>query len=71
MRFLPRDEKFYDFFEASVKKVVQGAAQLEELIKNFKEVPLKAKQIKDTEHEGDLITHHTIEMLHLTFVTPL
>lgn len=71
MRFLPRDEKFYDFFEASVKKVVQGATQLEELIKNFKEVPIKAKQIKDTEHEGDLITHHTIEMLNLTFVTPL
>jgi len=71
MRFLPRDEKFYDFFEASVRKVVEGATQLEELIRDFKEVPLKAKRIKDIEHEGDLITHNTIETLNRTFVTPL
>jgi len=71
MRFLPRDEKFYDLFEISVKKVVEGAMRLEELIKDFKEVSLRAKQIKDIEHEGDLITHNTIEMLNRTFVTPL
>ena len=71
MRFLPRDERFYDFFEASAKKVVEGAVQLEEMIREFKEVPLKAKQIKDTEHEGDVVTHNTIEMLNRTFITPL
>ena len=71
MRFLPSDERFYDFFEASVKKVVQGAVQLEELIGDFSNVPLRAKQIKDTEHEGDVITHDTIEMLNRTFITPL
>lgn len=71
MRFLPRDEKFYDLFESSVKKVVQGAMQLEDMIRDFKEVALKAKEIKDTEHEGDVITHETIEMLNRTFITPL
>src|SRR3990167_612497 len=71
MRFLPRDEKFYDFFENSVTKVVEGATQLEDLIRDFREVSLKAKKIKDTEHEGDVITHDTIEMLNRTFVTPL
>lgn len=71
MRFLPRDEKFYDLFEAGAKKAVEGAVQLQDLIRNLKEVPLKAKQIKDIEHEGDLITHNTIEMLNRTFVTPL
>ncbi len=71
MRFLPSDERFYDFFEASVKKVVEGAVELEELIGDFKDVPLRAKQIKDTEHEGDVITHDTIEMLNRTFITPL
>jgi uncharacterized protein len=34
-------------------------------------VPLKAKRIKDVEHEADLITHETIEKLNKTFVTPL
>ncbi|MBI2985516.1 MAG: DUF47 domain-containing protein [Deltaproteobacteria bacterium] len=71
MRFLPRDEKFYELFEASVSKVVEGATQLEDLIRDFKEVSLKAKKIKDTEHEGDVVTHDTIQMLNRTFVTPL
>lgn len=71
MRLLPNDERFYDQFEASAKKVVEGATELEALIKDFREVPVRAKQIKDTEHEGDVITHHTIEMLNRTFITPL
>ncbi|MFQ5851646.1 MAG: DUF47 domain-containing protein [Candidatus Binatia bacterium] len=71
MRFLPRDERFYDLFETSVKKVLEGAIQLEQLIRDFKEVPLRAKRIKDVEHEADLVTHNTIEMLNRTFVTPL
>ena len=71
MRFFPRDERFYDLFEASVEKVLEGAIQLEQLIQDYREVSLKAKRIKDVEHEGDLITHRTIEMLNRTFVTPL
>ena len=71
MRFLPRDEKFYDLFENAVKKVLEGAVQLEELIKDFNDVALRAKGIKDTEHDGDVITHNTIEMLNRTFITPL
>ncbi|HEY2986189.1 MAG TPA: DUF47 domain-containing protein [Candidatus Binatia bacterium] len=71
MRFLPSDERFYDWFEASVKKVVEGAVQLSELIKDYRDVALRAKEIKDTEHEGDVITHNTIEMLNRTFITPL
>jgi predicted phosphate transport protein (TIGR00153 family) len=71
MRFLPNDERFYDLFEASAKKVVEGALGLEELIKDFREVAVRAKQIKDTEHEGDVVTHDTIEMLNRTFITPL
>jgi predicted phosphate transport protein (TIGR00153 family) len=70
MRFLPRDEKFYDFFEKCAQQAVQGAVQLEELLRNFSDVRVKAKQIKDIEHEGDLITHDTIESLNRTFITP-
>ena len=70
MRFLPRDEKFYDFFEKSAQQAVQNALQLEQLLRNFNDVQVKAKQIKDIEHEGDLITHDTIENLNRTFITP-
>ena len=71
MKFLPRDEKFYDFFEKGAHQVVQGAIQLEELLKNFDDVQVKTKKIKATEHEGDVITHDTIENLNRTFITPL
>jgi predicted phosphate transport protein (TIGR00153 family) len=71
MRFLPRDEKFYDFFEKGARQVVQGAICLEELLKNFDDVQVKTKKIKAIEHEGDLITHDTIENLNRTFITPL
>jgi predicted phosphate transport protein (TIGR00153 family) len=71
MRFLPRDEKFYDFFEKGAHQVVQGAIHLEELLKNFDDVQVKTKKIKAIEHEGDVITHDTIENLNRTFITPL
>src|SRR5205823_14592003 len=70
MRFLPRDDKFYDFFEKSAQQAVQGALQLEQLLRNLDDVQVKAKQIKDIEHEGDLITNDTIEKLNRTFITP-
>src|SRR5205814_9931644 len=70
MRFLPRDDKFYDFFEKSAQQAVQGALQLEQLLRNFNDVQVKAKQIKDIEHEGDLITHDTIENFNRTTINP-
>jgi len=72
MSFLfPHSTDFYDLFERSAAKAVEGAQLLEALIKSFDDVSLKAKRIKDVEHEGDLITHETIEKLNKTFVTPL
>jgi len=71
MRILPQDDKFYDYFEKCAQQVVQGAVQLDELLRNFTDVQIKTKQIKDIEHEGDIITHDTIESLNRTFITPL
>jgi predicted phosphate transport protein (TIGR00153 family) len=71
MGLFPKDTNFYDLFERGAGKVYEGAELLAELVKNFTNVPLKAKRIKDVEHEADLITHETIEKLNKTFVTPL
>ena len=71
MGLFPKDTNFYDLFERSAGKVCEGADLLAELVKDFTNVPLKAKRIKDVEHEADLITHETIEKLNKTFVTPL
>ena len=71
MGLFPKDINFYDLFERGVGKVHEGAQALGDLVKDFTNVPLKAKRIKDIEHEADLITHETIEKLNKTFVTPL
>ncbi len=71
MSLFPKDTNFYDLFERGVGKVYEGVQALADLVKDFSNVPLKAKRIKDIEHEADLITHETIEKLNKTFVTPL
>ena len=71
MAFFPKDTNFYDLFERGAAKVHEGVQLLEDLVKNFINVPLKAKRIKDVEHEADLITHETMGKLNKTFVTPL
>jgi len=70
MGLIPKDTNFYDLFERGVTKVHEGVQLLEDLVKNFINVPLKAKRIKDVEHEADLITHETVAKLNKTFVTP-
>ena len=71
MALFPKDTNFYDLFERGAAKVNEGVQLLDDLVKNFTNVPLKAKRIKDVEHEADLITHETVAKLNKTFVTPL
>jgi predicted phosphate transport protein (TIGR00153 family) len=71
MALFPKDINFYDLFERGATKVNEGVQLLEDLVKDFINVPLKAKRIKDVEHEADLVTHETVAKLNKTFVTPL
>jgi len=71
MGLFPKDTNFYDLFERGASKVEEGVQLLGDLVRDFTNVPLKAKRIKDVEHEADLITHETMEKLNKTFVTPL
>ncbi len=67
---MPREEKFFDLFEASARNVVKGAQLLKELVDNWDDVAERVSKITDLEHEGDTITHQIMEQLHRTFVTP-
>jgi hypothetical protein len=71
MPLFPKDMNFYDLFERGATKVNEGVQLLGDLVKDFTNVPLKAKRIKDVEHEADLITHETVAKLNKTFLTPL
>jgi predicted phosphate transport protein (TIGR00153 family) len=68
---MPREESFFELFERSADNVHAASVALVELLDNYEELEEKAKHIKDLEHNGDQVTHETIERLNRTFITPI
>ncbi len=70
-RFLPQDERFFDYFQKAVENAAETAQALRDLLEDYREVERKARRIRDLEHRGDEITHQIFDALNRTFVTPL
>jgi uncharacterized protein len=70
-RLLPRETSFFDFFEKHAEKTLEGTKEFLSLASTGANIPAKAKRIKEIEHETDVITHHCVEALHKTFITPI
>jgi len=71
MRFIPREEKFYDLFEELINKIEEGGKMFLEMVETYEYPPQKIAKMKELEHEADVITHRTYEKMHKTFLTPL
>jgi uncharacterized protein len=71
MRFIPKEEKFYDLFEELISKIEEGGKLFLEMVEKY-EYPLPTiTKLKELEHEADVITHRTYEKMHKSFLTPL
>jgi hypothetical protein len=71
MRFIPKQEKFYDLFEELINKIEEGGKVFLCMVEQY-EYPLpKITKLKELEHEADVITHRTYEKMHKSFLTPL
>jgi predicted phosphate transport protein (TIGR00153 family) len=68
--FIPREEKFFDLFQASAQNMVEAAKRLKEMVDSWQHVEGKVSEITELEHKGDTITHDIIARVHRTFVTP-
>jgi predicted phosphate transport protein (TIGR00153 family) len=68
-RLIPREERFFDLFVEDAANVLDGARQLESMLRTFDNPDKAAKKIRETEHKGDEISHD-IGRLEQTFVTP-
>jgi len=62
---------FFDLFERHAAKTVDAARLLRAMLGNPGDLADQARRIKELEHEGDVITHRAVELLHRTFVTPI
>ena len=50
---------------------VEGGQIYVEMLEHFGDAPAKVRRLRDAEHRADEITHHTVEMLHKSFITPI
>jgi predicted phosphate transport protein (TIGR00153 family) len=71
LRLLPREEIFFDLFNAAADNVLAAARMLKALLDDYRDVEARASAIKALEDKGDEITHEIIERLNRTFVVPL
>ena len=71
MRFIPREEKFFDFFEELADKIEVGGKLFLEMAESGVYSEPQVTRLKEIEHEADIITHRTYEKMHTTFLTPL
>lgn len=69
--FLPRDDKFFTYFERASHNLVHASDLLKLLpgMANAERHNL-VRKIQDAEHEGDTITHEIFSALNRTFITP-
>ena len=70
LHFIPREEKFFDLFEASAQNMVKAAQKLKEMVDTWGNVEEKVNEITELEHQGDTTTHQIMAQVHRTFVTP-
>lgn len=68
--FIPREEKFFDLFQASAQNVVESAHRLKDMVDKWEHVEGSVDEITALEHKGDTITHDIMARVHRTFVTP-
>jgi predicted phosphate transport protein (TIGR00153 family) len=70
---LPREEKFFRYFENDVDNLLAAARIFVELMTNEitkEERSQKIKRIEELEHKGDEITHQIFHEVGATFITP-
>jgi uncharacterized protein len=70
LRIFPRDETFFDLFDAAADSVAAAASLLRDMVDDFVDPEMKAKRLTDQEHEGDRVTHAILSRLNSTSVAP-
>jgi predicted phosphate transport protein (TIGR00153 family) len=70
LRFIPREERFFDLFVDDAANVLGAARLLEAMLRSYDQLPRRAGEIRDAEHRGDEISHDIGHRLESTFVTP-
>ncbi|MBI5631391.1 MAG: DUF47 domain-containing protein [Elusimicrobia bacterium] len=66
----PKEEKFFELFEAQAGRNVEAARVFHELAGKWSLESPAFAQLEDIEHEADITAHEIYDKLNRTFVTP-
>ena len=67
---IPKEEKFFEFFEAQAAHNVEATKTFKELCQKWSPDSPLIDKLRDIEHEADITTHEIIDKLNRTFITP-
>ncbi len=70
-RLMPKEGKFFELFNEHAELGVKCAKEMVALMTNFDDLEIRVHAIESLEKQADKVTHHCIELLHKTFITPL
>jgi predicted phosphate transport protein (TIGR00153 family) len=71
LSFLPKEEKFFDYFRQQGKILQEAAKVLLDLFDHYEDLENHVKRIQDLEHEGDSVVREVGIRLNRIFVTPM
>jgi len=71
MSFLPKEEKFFEYFRKQGKILEEAANVLLSIFDDYGHLEEKVKIIQDLEHEGDSVVREAAMRLNRIFVTPM
>ena len=71
IKLIPREEKFFDMFNAMAQNVHEGSKLLKKMMEKDADLRDIAESIKALEHKGDRMTHDLFTKLNKTFIVPI
>lgn len=69
-RFLPSEENFSELFDEIAQVLVEAAICLHDLTKDYSELDVKTRALREMEKRVDIATDGIIQRLNASFVTP-
>ncbi len=67
---MPKEDRFFDLFEAHAATLVKGADALQGLMRGGDETPKWCRRIVEHEHEADDIAREVLHAVRRSFITP-
>ncbi|MGB8855857.1 MAG: DUF47 domain-containing protein [Burkholderiales bacterium] len=70
-KLMPREGKFFDYFNDHAEQILQGAIELNAFMNDIDNIETHVRNVETIEKRADKITQQTVALLHKTFITPL